>query len=475
MRSSAPDPRPSPGGRSLQPPDVTSRARWGVLLAIGVGTFMTALDGSVVNIILPVVRQQFSASVATVEWVATIYLLVLSGLLLSVGRLGDLRGHRSVYAAGFLVFLLGSALCGLSPSVGFLISARALQAVGASMLMANAPAILTKSFPAEMRGRALGLQATMTYLGLTVGPSVGGWLAAALGWRWVFYINLPVGLAALMLALRFVPRDGGRGASRAFDLRGAVAFALGLVALLLALDQGHAWGWTGPATLGLLVGSVILLLAFLRIERTVQAPLLDLSLFRQHTFSAAAGSALLNYACVYTLLFLLPFYLLQVRGLGTAQAGLLLTAQPLTMALVAPLSGGVSDRIGTRLPSVLGMGLLAVALWLLSSLAADTSAIVFAGKLGLAGLGIGIFVSPNNSALMGAAPAHRQGIAAGILALARNVGMVIGVGFAGAVYTTVLSRGATGEASAILEAMRVAYLLAAGIAVVGMGVAALRS
>jgi EmrB/QacA subfamily drug resistance transporter len=454
---------------------VTSRARWGVLLAIGLGTFMSALDGSVVNIILPVVRQQFSASVAAVEWVLTIYLLVISGLLLSVGRLGDLRGHRSVYAAGFLVFLLGSALCGLSPSVSFLVGARGVQAIGAAMLMANAPAILTKSFPAEMRGRALGLQATMTYLGLTVGPSIGGWLATALGWRWVFYINLPVGLGALLLALRFVPRDSGNGARQAFDLRGAVTFALGLVSLLLALNQGEAWGWSSPATLGLLTGSVILLLAFLRVERSVSAPMLDLSLFRRRTFSAAAGSALLNYVCVYALLFLLPFYLLQARGLSMAQAGLLLTAQPLTMAIVAPLSGSVSDRIGTRLPSVLGMALLAVALWLLSGLSADTPPLVFVAKLGLAGLGIGIFVSPNNSALMGAAPAHRQGIAAGILALARNVGMVIGVGIAGAIYTTVLSHSGGSEAAAILDAIRVSYLLAAGVAVAGMGVAALRS
>lgn len=459
----------------MQPPDVNSRTRWGVLLAIGLGTFMSALDGSVVNIILPVVREQFGASVAAVEWVITIYLLVISALLLSVGRLGDLRGHRSVYAAGFLAFLSGSALCGLSPSVGFLIGARGVQAIGAAMLMANAPAILTKSFPAEMRGRALGLQATMTYLGLTVGPSVGGWLANALGWRWVFYINLPVGLAALLLALRFVPRDGGSGARQVFDLRGAVTFALGLVCLLLALNQGEAWGWSSPVTIGLLAASVILLLAFLRIERSVPAPMLDLSLFRQRTFSAAAGSAMLNYICVYSMLFLLPFYLLQARALSTAHAGLLMTAQPVAMALVASLSGSVSDRIGTRLPSVIGMGLLAVALWLLSGLSANTPLWVFAAKLGLAGLGIGVFVSPNNSALMGAAPAHRQGIAAGTLALARNVGMVIGVALAGAIYTIVLGHHVAGEAAAILEALRIAYLSAAGIALVGMGIAALRS
>ena len=456
-------------------PAVAPRARWGVLLAIGLGTFMSALDGSVVNIVLPVVRQSFGASVAGIEWVVTVYLLVVSGLLLSVGRLGDLRGHRDVYTAGFLVFLLGSALCGLAPSVGFLVAARAAQAFGASMLFANSPAILTKSFPPEMRGRALGLQATMTYLGLTVGPSIGGWLTTALGWRSVFYINLPVGLLALALALRFVPRDAGRAASEGFDLRGALTFTAGLVALLLALNQGHAWGWTAPATLALLAAAAALLVLFVVLERRVASPMLDLNLFRSRTFSAAAASALLNYTCVYTVLFLMPFYLLQARGLTPARAGLLLTAQPLLMAIVAPLSGSLSDRVGTRLPSVLGMGVFGLGLFLLSGLDLGSSNGEIIGVLAIAGVGIGVFVSPNNSALMGAAPAHRQGIAAGILALARNVGMVVGVGFAGAVFTTILGSSAGSEASAIVAAMRTSYLLAAGVAVVGMGVAALRS
>jgi hypothetical protein len=231
------------------------------------------------------------------------------------------------------------------------------------MLFANSPAILTKSFPAEMRGRALGLQATMTYLGLTIGPSIGGWLATALGWRSVFYINLPVGLLALALALRFVPRDEGSGGAEAFDLRGAVTFTAGLVALLLALNQGTP-GADGPGDAGALAASVVLLIAFVRLERSVPAPMVDLSLFRRRTFSAAAASALLNYVCVYTLLFLMPFYLLQARGMSPARAGLLLTAQPLLMAAVAPISGTLSDRIGTRLPSVLGMGLFASDLFL---------------------------------------------------------------------------------------------------------------
>lgn len=475
MRPASPDPVVHRGAETLQPAVVTARSRWGVLLAIGLGTFMSALDGSVVNITLPVVRQSFGASVAAVEWVVTVYLLVVSGLLLSVGRLGDLRGHRRVYTAGFLIFLLGSVLCGLAPSAGFLIAARGVQAVGASMLFANSPAILTKSFPPEMRGRALGLQATMTYLGLTVGPSLGGWLTTTLGWRSAFYINVPVGLLALALALRFVPQDAGSGSGEGFDLHGALTFTGGLVALLLALNQGHAWGWTAWPTVTLLAISLVLLGLFLHLERTVAAPMLDLSLFRSRTFSAAAASALLNYVCVFSVLFLMPFYLQQARGLSPAEAGLLLTAQPLLMAAVAPLSGGLSDRMGTRLPSVLGMGLLGAGLLLLSSLDLQSPRGVIAAMLAVAGLGIGIFASPNNSALMGAAPRHRQGIAAGVLALARNVGMVVGVGLAGAVFTTVLGRAGAAEAASIVNAMRASYLLSAGVAVAGLAIAALRS
>ena len=205
--------------------------KWLVLLAIGVGTFMSALDGSVVNTILPVVARDFQTDVATIEWVVTIYLLVVSGLLLSFGRLGDLRGHKPVYLTGFTIFIAGSALCGLAQSPLMLIGSRAIQALGGAMLFANSPAILTKSFPATERGRALGLQATMTYLGLTVGPSLGGWLTDQLSWRAVFYINVPVGLLALWLSWRFIPKDAPAEGAEKFDRAGAVFFMAGLIAL----------------------------------------------------------------------------------------------------------------------------------------------------------------------------------------------------------------------------------------------------
>lgn len=444
---------------------INSNNKWWVLLAIGLGTFMTALDTSVTNAILPVVRDSFNADIATIEWVVTVYLLVLSGLLLSFGRLGDLQGHKRVYLIGFGVFVGSSLLCGIAPSVEFLIICRGMQALGGAMLAANSPAILTKSFPSNQRGQALGLQATMTYLGLTVGPSFGGWLAQAVSWRAVFYINLPVGILALWISWRFILDDHGKRTQENFDLAGAFLFLSGLTALLLGLNQGHNWGWSSPAILGLLGGAVILLGIFLAVESKVAAPMLDLTLFRTPRFSLATTSAILNYICVYMSIFLLPFYLIQGRGLNSAQAGLLLTAQPIVMAIVAPISGSLSDHFGTRLPSTIGMAVLAVGFFLLSHLDSTSSQAQFILALGTVGLGTGIFISPNNSAIMGSAPHQRQGIAAGILATARNFGMVLGVGLSGAIFTSILAQP---DGGGIFPAIQTNFMVAIGIALLGV-------
>lgn len=459
---------PAPADEALP-----GNARWWVLVTVGIGTFMSALDGSVVNTLLPVLARELGTDIAGIEWVTTIYLLVISGLLLSVGRAGDLFGHKRLYLAGFVVFLLGSALCGLAGSARALIAMRAVQALGAAMLMATSPAILTRSFPASQRGRALGAQGTFTYLGLTVGPSLGGWLAGSFGWRTVFYINIPVGLVAIALAHRTIADDRVARHEERFDFVGASLFTAGLVSLMIALNQGHAWGWSAPATVALLTAAALLLVGFVRVEQRRPSPMLDLSLFRSRVFSAATLSALLNYACVYAVLFVLPFLLIQGRGLDVQHAGIVLTAQPIVMAVVAPFSGTLSDRIGSRVPATLGMLLLAAGLVALGLLAPHGSIGAIAASLALVGLGVGMFVSPNNSALMGAAPRHRQGIAAGVLATARNVGMVLGVGFAGAVFTTVVARAAV-PAAGLPVGISAALFAAAGVAALGALTSAVR-
>jgi len=445
--------------------------KWWVLVAIGTGTFMSALDGSVANIVLPIVRADFGSDVATIEWVVTIYLLVLSGLLLTFGRLGDLHGHKKIYVSGFVIFITSSALCGLAPSAGILIIFRAIQAIGAAMLSSNSPAILTGNFPPEQRGQALGLGATMTYLGLTVGPSLGGWLTDQFSWRVVFYINVPVGLLALFLSLFFIPKDAPAETGKKFDLPGALVFMAGLVALLLGLNKGADWGWASWPILSLLAVAFVLIAIFIWIERRTSDPMLDLTLFTHPLFRASTVNAVLNYICVYTILFLVPFYLIQGRELDAAHAGLLLTAQPIIMAIVAPISGTLSDRIGSRLPGMLGMSILTAGLLILSRMGPSTPLWVTALGMAVCGLGTGIFISPNNSALMGSAAKARQGIAAGILASSRNVGMVLGIGLAGAILTTHLAGDAL---NGLYSGIRMGFLVAVGVAILGIVAAAVK-
>jgi EmrB/QacA subfamily drug resistance transporter len=448
--------------------------KWLVLLAIGVGTFMSALDGSIVNAILPVITDYFNTSVATIEWVVTVYLLVVSGLLLSVGRLGDLRGNKKTYITGFFIFVLGSVSAGLSPSEAYLIGSRGIQAIGSAMLFANAPAILTKIFPASQRGQALGLQGTMTYLGLTTGPFLGGWLADHLSWHYVFFINVPIGLFTIWLSLKVIPNDTPEKGGEQFDMAGALTFMIGLTTLLFALNKGESLGWTSLPILAMMVASFLILSLFIWIEGHVKTPMLDLSLFKRRIFAISTVSPILNYMCIYSVLFLTPFYLIHGRDLSASHAGLILTAQPIVMALTAPFSGSLSDRVGSRLPTTLGMLILAAGLFLLGNSSSQTHLGMIVLGLATCGLGIGLFVSPNNSSLMGDAPRNRQGIASGILALARNVGMVLGIGLTGAIFTTFLNLGNPKDPGILIHAFDMGLRFACGLALLAAVITSLR-
>lgn len=445
--------------------------KWYILAAIGAGSFMSALNASVVNTILPIVRDAFHSDVASIEWVVTIYLLVLSGLQLTFGRLGDLRGHKSVYIWGFVIFVGSSALCGAAGSPAMLVFLRGIQGIGAAVLAANSAAIVGRHIPPSERGRAFGLVSMLTYLGLTVGPSLGGWVAHTYSWRMVFYLNVPIGLLALALGWFFIPKTGPAEAEKRFDLVGAALFLAGLSALLLGLNKGAEWGWSSLATIGLLIGAAVLLIVFVQVERRTSEPMLDLSLFSVPLFSMTTISAVLNYICVYSITFLMPFYLIQGRGLNAAQAGLLLTVQPILMAITAPISGALSDKIGSRIPGMLGMAFLGGGLFLLSSIGPNTPLWQIGLGLGIAGFGTGTFISPNTSALMGSAPRSRQGIASGVQGTARNLGMVLGIGLAGAVLTTQLAQDTPG---ALYSGIGQAFLIAAVVAVAGIVTSAIK-
>lgn len=451
------------------------QVNWWILVAVGIGTFMSALDGSVVNIVLPVLTRAFHSPVARTEWVITIYLLLTSALVLMGGRWGDLHGHKKLYIPGFVVFIIGSALCGMAPSDWLLIAFRGLQALGATMLFASSGAILTLNFPADRRGQVLGLQGTMTYLGLTAGPLLGGWLTDEFGWRSVFYINVPVGLLALGLSMKVIPDDKPLDRSKGFDLVGSGLFFAGLVALMIALNQAHAWGWGSWETIGLLVIAAVTLGVFIYAEQCVKHPMLDLTLFQNRLFSFATISSIINFICVTSLVFLMPFLLIRGRGYSPGHAGTILTAQPLVMAVVAPIAGRVSDHVGTRIPGTLGMAILAVGLYLLSRVGFHTPLWQIVGGLCIAGFGTGIFISPNNSALMGGAPRSRQGIANAVRQMARNLGNVLGIGIAGAIFNHYLSRDtALGTNSALLDGVSAGLFAACILAAIGTFTSAAR-
>jgi EmrB/QacA subfamily drug resistance transporter len=446
------------------------------LVVVMIGTFMGPFDGSVVNIALPRLTEYFQVPVTTVEWVVVAYLLTISTFLFTFGRLGDMLGLKRVYLAGFFVFVGGSLACSLAPNVWVLVWARVAQAVGAGMLFAMGPAIVTKNVPPQQRGQALGYVGISVAAGLAVGPTLGGLIIGALDWRWIFLVNLPVGLVAGLLAYRVLPPD--TRTKQRFDPAGAAFSFLTLFPLLLALSKGETWGWGTPLVIGLVVTSLLGGAAFIYTETHVAQPLLDLDLFRNRLFSAATASAAASYMVIATVVFIMPFYLIQVRGFPVEKAGLLLTPLPLMTALVGPFAGGLSDRIGSRVLSTTGMLVSLIGVLLLTTLSQTTPMWGVALRVGILGLGMGLFSSPNTSAIMGSVSRARIGIASGTVATARNVGQVMGVSMAGMVlavrepvYIARLAATVTPEAAskaAFLSAAHDAAWVAAGVCVLGI-------
>lgn len=402
------------------------RRQWLVLSAVSVGTFMATLDGSIVNIALPSIGQAFGIDLATVEWVVVAYLLVIGSLLLPFGRLGEVLSFRRVYLAGFAIFTVASVLCGASPSPAALVASRAVQGIGAAMLMAMGPAIIARTFGPGERGKALGLNAISVSIGLSLGPALGGLLTELGSWRAIFLVNAPVGLFAILWAARVLPADAP-GRRQPFDIPGAALAAAGLFALLLALNQAETWGWSSPAILALLVLAVGLGWAFVAVERRTAAPMMDLGLFGIRAFSAGLVAVVVAFAGLFTATFLLPFLLQEGSGYTPLEAGLLITPIPIASAFVAPFSGALSDRIGQRLPASLGIAVLAAGLLSLTTLPDDFAVVDLAWRLALIGAGQGLFLSPNSSSILGSVPRPRLGTASGMIAQMRVVGQALGI------------------------------------------------
>jgi EmrB/QacA subfamily drug resistance transporter len=397
---------------------------------------MATIDASIVNISLPVLAHHFGQPLGgAIEWVVIAYLVVVAALLLTAGRLSDVFGKRTLWAAGLAFFTATSALCGAAPSLGFLVASRALQGVGAAAVMAVSPAMLVGAFPPAQRGRALGLNALVVGIGISLGPTLGGVIAQELGWRLIFYVNVPLGVVGVIASTLFLPRDRLAGARR-IDVTGAALLAVGLGGLTATLSFGSDVGWTSPMQIGGDVITALAFIAFVRHVATVPEAIVDRRLFANRTFSVASVSLLLSFIATSGVPVLLPFYLLHVRGWSTARAGVLLTPLPLTVALTSPLSGALADRVGTRSLSAAGMFIASVGLALLTWIDDRTSVSRLVLILAIVGAGQAIFRPPNNSALMGSVGRDQQGAAAGVLATARVVGQSVGVAGTGALFAS---------------------------------------
>lgn len=405
------------------------------MASVGMGIFLSTIDGSIVNVALPSLIKALDTQFAIVQWVVLSYLLTLATLILSMGRLGDMLGKKPVYMVGFVIFTLGSVLCGLSTTIQMLIAFRVVQAIGAAMLMALGTAILTETFPASERGMALGISGALVSIGIVVGPTLGGLILEALSWHWIFFVNLPIGIVGTLMVLRFVPNIQPEGEER-FDFLGAGTLFVALISLLLALSIGQGAGFADVRVLVLFLVAAIFFPLFVLVERKVRDPMIDLLLFRNRLFSVNLVTALLSFICIAGITILIPFFLEGVMGYNPAKVGLLMAIVPISMGILAPIAGSLSDRFGTRPMTVIGLAMMVLGYAAVAGVRMQDPLLVYLLRFAPIGIGLGIFNSPNNSAIMGSAPRQRLGVASGLLAITRILGQITGIAVLGAFWAT---------------------------------------
>jgi EmrB/QacA subfamily drug resistance transporter len=400
--------------------------KWRALAIVSIGSLMGAIDGSVLIIAFPEIARDLQASLVSMVWILMIYILMGTALVLSLGRIADMKGRKRLYNAGFVVFVLGSALCAIAQSGWELVAYRGIQGIGGAMLIANSFAILSDAFPPNERGHAFGIISVVWGSGAIVGVVLGGLILSITSWRWIFWINVPIGIVGTVLAYLVLRESVTPNPKDTFDLPAAVLFTAALASFLVGITEGILTSWTSPPTLIPLLLGIPLLAGFVVWElRVSRDPILPFGLFRSWLFSASLASSVLQGIAIFSVNFLLMIYFLGIRGISVLTAAYLLVPLSLTLSLLGPFGGRLSDRYGARIISTVGLLIQAGALLLFATITAGTPLAVVGIYEALMGVGGGLFFPANTSAIMSGIPRGQYGVGSGVMMTLRNSAMAL--------------------------------------------------
>lgn len=439
-----------------------------VLTGLSLAILLSQLGTNIINVALPTLVKSLGVDFGAVQWVVVSYLLVVTALIVGVGRFGDQLGKKRLYLWGLAVFMAASVLCALSTSLLLLIAGRAGQGLGGAILMALSFAFVGEVFPKERTGFAMGVLSTMVSFGIALGPSLGSLALAAFGWQAVFWVNLPFGLLAFLLVPRYLPNAVDAPmlpvpAAR-FDWLGTILLASTLGAYALAMTFAGKQGFDAPLVLQLGLGALVGLALFLAVQVKARAPLLKLSMFGNVLLSTSMVMSVLVYAVMMATLVLGPFFLSKALGLDTRIVGLVMTVGPLAAAIMGVPAGTLADRIGARLAMVIGLALFTIGAFAMSWVSRDGGVPIYIVAILFISVGLAFFQTPNNTAVMTDARPEQRGLVSGLLALARNLGLITGASLMGALFASVAGDTATATPDLVTEAMRFAFRIAASMA-----------
>jgi len=442
--------------------------KWWTLAAVAFGLFMIMLDNTVVNVALPSIERDLKMSISSLEWIVTAYALVFASLLITGGKLADLFGRRRIFVVGLVVFTLSSLACGLAPTAGFLIGARAVQGIGAALMTPATLSIITATFPPRLRGTAIGIWAGVSAMALAIGPLAGGLIVDNINWNWIFFVNVPVGAAGIVASRIFITESRDTSHEQSIDIPGLLTSGGSLFALTYALIEGNRHGWSSPEIVGLFAAAAALMGAFVLLEHRQRLPMLDLSLFKNGAFVGANVVALMVSLGMFGVFFYVSLYIQNVLGYSPTKAGAMFLPMTLLIIVVAPFAGRASDRVGSRWLMGGGMTLLGISLLFYQRAGVHSDFWTLLPAMIIGGIGMASTMSPMTSAAMASVPVDKAGVGSGVLNSFRQVGGALGIAAMGAILASYLPVGTSTRSllgrQEYVNGMHAALLVSAGIA-----------